>query len=70
LNRDDRCWPITTYCTAVADRRFRGKAEPKGVRTTAVRRGNGYVLSGSKTFITDGQHTNLERCRQRDGIAG
>ncbi len=31
----------------------------KGVRTTAVRRGNGYVLNGSKTFITNGQHANL-----------
>src|SRR6202790_1602489 len=28
----------------------------KGVRTTAVKRGNGYVLNGSKTFITNGQH--------------
>jgi len=31
----------------------------KGVRTTAVKRGNGYVLNGSKTFITNGQHANL-----------
>src|ERR1700723_717743 len=31
----------------------------KGVRTTAVRRGNGYVLNGAKTFITNGQHANL-----------
>src|SRR5687767_3680215 len=29
------------------------------VRTTARRSGNGYVLNGSKTFITNGQHANL-----------
>jgi acyl-CoA dehydrogenase len=29
------------------------------VRTTARRSGNGYVLDGSKTFITNGQHANL-----------
>jgi len=29
------------------------------VRTTAIRSGNGYVLNGSKTFITNGQHANL-----------
>jgi acyl-CoA dehydrogenase len=31
----------------------------QGVRTTAKRAGNGYVLNGSKTFITNGQHANL-----------
>jgi acyl-CoA dehydrogenase len=31
----------------------------QGVKTTAKRAGNGYVLSGSKTFITNGQHANL-----------
>jgi len=31
----------------------------QGVRTTAVKSGNGYVLNGSKTFITNGQHANL-----------
>ena len=31
----------------------------QGVRTRAVRHGNGYVLSGAKTFITNGQHANL-----------
>src|SRR5580692_806906 len=31
----------------------------KGVRTTAVKRGNGYVLNGAKSFITNGQHANL-----------
>jgi alkylation response protein AidB-like acyl-CoA dehydrogenase len=29
-----------------------------GARTTAVRKGNGWVLNGSKTFITNGGHAN------------
>src|SRR5438034_5524874 len=31
----------------------------QGVRTTAKKSGNGYMLNGSKTFITNGQHANL-----------
>jgi acyl-CoA dehydrogenase len=31
----------------------------QGVRTRAVRHGNGYVLDGAKTFISNGQHANL-----------
>ena len=31
----------------------------QGVRTTAKKRGNGYVLNGTKTFITNGQHADL-----------
>jgi acyl-CoA dehydrogenase len=31
----------------------------QSVRTTAIKSGNGYVLNGSKTFITNGQHANL-----------
>ena len=31
----------------------------QGVRSTAVKSGNRYVLNGSKTFITNGQHANL-----------
>jgi acyl-CoA dehydrogenase len=31
----------------------------QGVRTTAVKQGNRYVLNGAKTFITNGQHANL-----------
>jgi alkylation response protein AidB-like acyl-CoA dehydrogenase len=30
-----------------------------GVRTTAVRQGNSYVINGSKTFITNGWHASL-----------
>ena len=31
----------------------------QSIRTTAAKSGNGYVLNGSKTFITNGQHANL-----------
>jgi acyl-CoA dehydrogenase len=31
----------------------------QAVRTTAMKKGNGYLLNGSKTFITNGQHANL-----------
>src|SRR5438067_3699478 len=31
----------------------------QSVRTTAKKSGNGYVLNGSKPFITNGQHANL-----------
>ena len=31
----------------------------QGVRASARQSGNGYVLNGSKTFITNGQHANL-----------
>ncbi|MGQ0701330.1 MAG: acyl-CoA dehydrogenase family protein, partial [Panacagrimonas sp.] len=31
----------------------------QGVRTNAKKSGNGYVLNGSKTFITNGQHADL-----------
>src|SRR4051795_8994884 len=31
----------------------------QGVKTSAKKSGNGYVLNGSKNFITNGQHANL-----------
>jgi acyl-CoA dehydrogenase len=31
----------------------------QGVRTTAAQRGNGYVLNGQKTFITNGQNADV-----------
>src|SRR5690348_6041021 len=31
----------------------------QAVRTSAKKSGNGYVLNGAKTFITNGQHANL-----------
>jgi long-chain-acyl-CoA dehydrogenase len=36
-----------------------GGSDLQAVRTTARRSGNGYLLNGSKTFITNGQHANL-----------
>ena len=43
---------------AIAER-ARHRLDLQGVRTTARKSGNGYVLNGSKTFITNGQHANL-----------
>lgn len=34
-------------------------SDVQGIRTRAERSGNGWVLNGSKTFITNGQHANL-----------
>jgi len=31
----------------------------QGIKSTAKKSGNGYVLNGAKTFITNGQHANL-----------
>ncbi len=31
----------------------------QGIKTRAVKDGNGYLVNGSKTFITNGQHANL-----------
>src|SRR5438874_8019096 len=31
----------------------------QGINSTAKKSGNGYVLNGAKTFITNGQHANL-----------
>src|SRR3984893_8996845 len=43
----------------------------QGVRTTAKKSGNGYLLNGSKTFITNGQHAHLIIVvAKTDAIAG
>jgi acyl-CoA dehydrogenase len=34
-------------------------SDVQGIRTKAERSGNGWVLNGSKTFITNGQHANM-----------
>ncbi len=34
-------------------------SDVQGIRTKAERSGNGWVLNGSKTFITNGQHANF-----------
>src|SRR4051812_7079326 len=35
------------------------RSDLQGVKATAKKSGNGYVLNGSKTFITNGQHADL-----------
>ncbi len=42
----------------------------QGVRTTARRQGNAYVINGQKTFITNGQLANLVIVVARTGEAG
>ncbi|MEP2889588.1 acyl-CoA dehydrogenase family protein [Tateyamaria sp.] len=34
-------------------------SDVQAIKTRAIRNGNGYKLTGSKTFITNGQHANL-----------
>jgi alkylation response protein AidB-like acyl-CoA dehydrogenase len=45
--------------TAIAMSEPGAGSDLQGVRTTAMARGNGYVLNGSKTFITNGQNANM-----------
>jgi len=45
--------------TAIAMSEPGAGSDLQGVRTTAVRRGNGYLLNGQKTFITNGQNSDL-----------
>jgi len=45
--------------TALAMTEPSGGSDVQGIKTRAVRDGNGYRLSGQKTFITNGQHANL-----------
>ena len=42
----------------------------QGVRTTANKSGNGYVLNGSKTFISSGCRADLVTCAVRTGGPG
>ena len=42
----------------------------QGVRTTARRAGDGYVVNGAKTFVTNGQNANLVCVVCRTGNAG
>ena len=39
----------------------------QGIRTTARREGDEYVIDGSKTFITNGYHADLICRRREDG---
>jgi len=45
--------------TAIAMTEPGAGSDLAGIRTTAVRRGDGYVLNGSKTFISGGEHADL-----------
>ncbi len=45
--------------TALAMTEPSGGTDVQGIKTKAVREGNVYRMSGSKTFITNGQHANL-----------
>lgn len=45
--------------TAIAMSEPGAGSDLQGVRTTAIRDGDHYVLNGSKTFITNGQHADL-----------
>jgi alkylation response protein AidB-like acyl-CoA dehydrogenase len=45
--------------TAIAMTEPGAGSDLQGIRTTALRDGNHYVLNGSKTYITNGQHADL-----------
>ncbi len=45
--------------TAIAMTEPGAGSDLQGVRTTAVKDGNDYVINGSKTYITNGQHAEL-----------
>jgi alkylation response protein AidB-like acyl-CoA dehydrogenase len=45
--------------TAIAMTEPGAGSDLQGIRTTAKREGNHYVLNGSKTYITNGQHADL-----------
>jgi acyl-CoA dehydrogenase len=48
-----------TYVTAIAMTEPGAGSDLQGIKTTAKMDGNEYVVSGSKTFITNGQTANL-----------
>jgi alkylation response protein AidB-like acyl-CoA dehydrogenase len=45
--------------TAIAMTEPGAGSDLQGIRTSAIRDGNHYVLNGSKTYITNGQHADL-----------
>ncbi|WP_239987419.1 acyl-CoA dehydrogenase family protein [Sphingosinithalassobacter portus] len=45
--------------TAIAMTEPGAGSDLQGIRTQAVRSGNGYAVTGQKTFITNGQHADL-----------
>jgi acyl-CoA dehydrogenase len=48
-----------TFVTAIAMTEPGAGSDLQGIKTTAKKDGNGYVVNGSKTFITNGQTANL-----------
>ncbi|HFB55310.1 MAG TPA: acyl-CoA dehydrogenase [Hellea balneolensis] len=47
------------YVAAIAMTEPGGGSDLQGMKTTAIKQGNGYVLNGSKTFITNGGTANF-----------
>lgn len=47
------------FITAIAMTEPGAGSDVQGIKTTALKKGNGYVVNGSKTFITNGQNANL-----------
>ncbi len=47
------------YVSAIAMTEPGGGSDLQGMKTTAIKQGNGYVLNGSKTFITNGGTANF-----------
>jgi acyl-CoA dehydrogenase len=47
------------YIGAIAMTEPAAGSDLQGVKTSAVKDGNHYVINGQKTFITNGQHANL-----------
>jgi acyl-CoA dehydrogenase len=56
--------------TAVAVTEPDAGSDVKGIRTTARRDGDGYVLDGAKMFITNGVHANLYCVAAKTGGSG
>ncbi len=56
--------------TAIAVTEPDAGSDVKGIRTTARRDGDGYVLDGAKMFITNGVHANLYCVAARTGRSG
>ena len=60
--------------TAIAMTEPGAGSDLQGVRTTAIKDGDHYILNGSKTFITNGQHADLvvvvAKTNPQEGAAG
>ena len=59
------------YVSAIAMTEPGGGSDLQGMKTTAIKKGNGYVLNGSKTFITNGGTANfIVVCAKTDPAEG